>query len=293
MLPDDEINRSERLKDYATEFLFAQRVMDIGVAAIERYAATKSGTFDDRTRMIVCGLLVRAVRQYRALIALAEWGLVDNMEVFARSLFENLLAVRFIVNEPKPLSRCSLELRGCRARLPRIPKTVSAVDFRATLYESYWIINTNKRAQRSAMTHGFKRSVPKRSKRKLAMHASSAEITIGRDWLKAQKESAGYSGLSIALLAEQCGVGPVHTAAYGLLCLKSHANNALDYFDDRGGKIAILVGGCEQKLQVMMHMAADFFLLLIADVNRACSLGLPVTYRRGRVTLGEDHERDE
>ena len=278
MLPFDENNRKERMEDYAQDFCLGQAMVNLGVTTITHLADAIPKGMTATTKAVVGGLTVRAIRQFRGIFALAEWGLVEDMEILCRSLFENALAVRFVLRPARRRKACSAALRARLAQLPVMPRRYRAVDFRAILYSAYWFIRTDKKAGGARAVRGLKRFSSKKTRDALSGAASEAQKLLG-SWSKAQKD--GYSGLSINLLAEYCGLGDMHTAVYGLMCSKTHANDALAHMDiaDDGSWIAS-VGGHELKLQATMHLAANFLGIILHDVNRAFRLGLDAEHAK-------------
>ena len=288
MLPLDEENRAERIKEFEAQFHFALQMVDTGAEVVNAIASIRPRRMTMTTKAVIAGLAVRGLRQYRGIIALAEWGLVEDMEILSRSLYENLLALRFIARPAKRFAACSSELRSSRSKLPRIPRRYRAIDFRAVLYASSFFATVEKKIAAAKQLRGMKRLLSNANTQANDTIAADARQYLGADWLAAQKRFGGYSGLRIHLLAEQCGLATMHLSIYGIMSTRTHANDGLAYMEKDGSTWVVPIAGNEAKLAVNMSLAAEIFAILLLDLDRLFRLQLSA---RCREVLRPFHNR--
>ena len=223
MLPGEDENRNEIAKLLLPVWPFAVGVLEAGLNLQAEIGSAKHQSLHPITRMVIVGLLVQEIRKYRSAILLAEFALDEAETMVARSLFEGLLAVRFILTKPKRADSCSPGVSGKLKRLPPIPKRRAAVEFRADLYGVYSTLRTHSIVSQASAVDGLKRTASPKRVTKTADWIAGIERRIGRRWTSFLQRAKSYSGLNVAEQAEAYRLLVPYRGIYGLQSFQTHA----------------------------------------------------------------------
>lgn len=228
MLPREDENRELILSHFADHFTVAKDLLNEVVAT--QSALMKAAESSSRPPVVVhlgLGFLAQSLRRFRSIVLLCEHGYLENAEILDRSLFETLLAVRFVLRKPKRISACSTELQGARRKLPPIPKKSQACEFRAALYIASEMVRFHRLGEDILQVPGNKRFLDSESRRRMQEAADEAERNIGPHWRRILQRGS-FSGLSVKHLAECYGLQEHHRKLYGVQSTKVHAGGACD-----------------------------------------------------------------
>ena len=121
MMPQEEENRQAILQECRGPLMAARELLSVAFSLSERLDLnTMLSRVQPRTALVLKGLLAREIQQCRAAISICEIGLDDSAFIMVRSLFEGLLALRFIIAKPIRFSACSPGLQAARQKQPPI-----------------------------------------------------------------------------------------------------------------------------------------------------------------------------
>ena len=197
-----------------------------------------------------------------------EIGHKENAEILTRTLFEGLLAIRFILHRPKRLDACTPGLRGARRKLPRLPSNRRAVDIRALLYAAMPLLQIHRlRTQNLAVLAEVSAE--------MAQAIKEAKKEIGSIWYRVLTTGRRtYSGLSVKDLAETYRLEAYYERAYGIQSTAVHANDPLRFVRFDRGTIYLQLAGNIDDIPMAMHLAAGVLGLMFRDITRAFDLRL-------------------
>jgi hypothetical protein len=190
-------------------------------------------TPDVRCYGLAMGLYVKACKQFRAIIAVSELGLVSEGDILLRALFETVLALHFLLKQ-----RLVMKSNGKRLAMPPGRLTTG---FRASLYLASAVFESERRFNAFRNTHRLKRWVKKLGdERETQEQVRQAVALIGSEWAEKLRKSKSYAGVSIRDLAESLGVLPYYNSVYAFQCQSSHAKDAIDHVDfEKNGKAQV------------------------------------------------------
>jgi hypothetical protein len=223
VLPAEVENREEIAFLLSSVWPFAQGVLQAGLELQTAIGSAKFQAVEPITRLVLVGLLVQELRKYRSALLLAEFGLDEAETMVARSLFEGLLAARFIVSRPKRADSCSPGVRGKLKSQPNIPKGRAAVEFRANVYAIYPTLRTEALFRQAGNVDGLKRTASRKRQMQAAAWIAGIEQRIGKPWTSFLQRAKSYSGLNIAEQAEAYRLSLVYRGVYGLQSFHAHA----------------------------------------------------------------------
>jgi uncharacterized protein DUF5677 len=216
MLPNEDDNRREIQARFSGDFELSKRLIDELVRFLDQLLEMDFSV-SDNLKAFVLGTVAREIRRYRSIVALCELGLVENAEGLMRTMYEGMLSLRYVLNVTIPQAEQSTELRNRLARLIP-PGDVEIQEFRFDLYRT----RAASTALRLAEEYGEQDSEDARALR------DGVQASIPEPWQRAQRNGS-YSGLSIKLLAEYCGMAEYHKKVYPLHCFITHANDAMSF----------------------------------------------------------------
>ena len=229
MMPNEDENREEIAKLLLPVWPFALGVLQAGLDLQAAIGGAKHRSLHPITRMVIVGLLVQEIRKYRSALLLAEYGLDEAETMVARSLFEGLLAARFIVMKPKRADSCSPGVSGKLKSLPPIPKGRTTVEFRADLYAAYPTLRTEAIVSQASKVDGLKRTASPKRLTKMVDWIAEIERRIGKRWTSFLRRAKSYSGLNVAEQAEAYRLLSLYRGVYGLQSFHTHAITGARY----------------------------------------------------------------
>ena len=164
------------------------------------------------------GLWIKMCKQYRAMLALCELGLVEDAETIVRSLFESTLHIHFL------LKRWPKRSQGWRTA-PRLPK---AIEVRADVYLARDALEEDKRLNVWKNSRGCRRAARRIAPAAAAMLAS-AESMVGCDWMKWLRSDQGKGAFKVEMMSKNFGLQRWYDAVYRTQSRIAHGGDALDH----------------------------------------------------------------
>jgi hypothetical protein len=269
MLPDEGNNRESIRKAYGRCLDLGAVFVGAGAKAIELCCENK--TLDTRAMRFGLGMLAMSTRRLRAIIALLELGLVEDAEILLRSLFESLLAFRFVFRRQRALQRCSPGLQQALKRWPKIPSTMPAPVFRALLYDAHEMFQTANTFKEGKSVKGIARRCAS-SERRIAPIVTGVAKLIGPWHAILTNRPYTYSGLTVAQLAELYGLQKLHRSVYALMSIKTHGGRATQSVTVDGEQGGVRMHGEIEMLSTVALTSMAVFGMLLGDANRAFAL---------------------
>jgi len=221
--PDEESIRNDVARDCGDIIDLAKRVLSSWMTVGRSHGYTKSALPPEVINAAYV-LDVRACRQFRSVVELCMRGEAHDASILTRTMFENLLALEFVL---KP--RISLKPYKNRYK-SKAPSSMSRL-LRARLYLTYfgfqWEVlksRNSKKARANRRARQLASQVPKQVR-------DHYESLIGSVWVERFKQHPRtYSGLTVSELAQ--AIGPVYAIWYNVVyAIQSgdvHASNAAE-----------------------------------------------------------------
>lgn len=264
-------NRAELVRHFLADFARSQLAEAVLCEALNR-AQLVAVIPNLHLRVVVCGLTAAAVRRHRATVSLCEIGLLTEATIMTRSLFETLLAERFVLKRPKSRKHCSPELQSVLGKVPKIPDRYEAKVFRAILYQVTWLIHQHRHVGKVITQRGSRRVIPKQALTRRAADVADMIKTIGPKWEQTiLKHPKTYSGLNVAQMAEVYGMVRYYNL-YHSLSATAHGSDATR--NVRVEQATILLIDDADRLPNTLTSAALLVHQFADDLNRAFKLGL-------------------
>ncbi len=213
MLIDEQQVADEISKRDAHQLALADECVAVGTELLARTTlkVLKRAGITQQVVHVTAGLLVKATRLLRATRLLYGRGLAAEGDILVRTLFETLVAVRFVL---KP--RVTLRENG--TPLAKIPGKPLTTHFRACLYFAHQELEYQK---------GLvgRRGFTKKDRQHVADRVDLALKTIGTEWAKRLK-GGNYAGVHLRALCGSIGIGHIYDALYRPLSWAVHARDA-------------------------------------------------------------------
>lgn len=263
MLPEEQANKDHVQKLYGHLFARGREGLTAGVELIE--ALVKANYPHRRTKATIAAILADQIVRYRAMVAVCELGDSSNADILGRTIYEGVLAERFILKRRYKAANTR--------KLPKLPSGVVASDFRALLYGAAPKLKFCRTIETTAKSRGLKRF----SKARLALAATirdEVKKEIGTTWYGILNNQPNtYSGLSVQDLAKCCAMGQQHGAIYPMQSGNAHANWAIDRLRVSGSQHQIQLHGDHERLPAVMSSNLRLFVMMLRDINRVFKLG--------------------
>lgn len=175
-----------------------------------------------RPQVITHGLWIKICKQYRSIIVLCELGLVEDAEVIARSLFESVLQVVFIVKR-------GIRVERGWSNAPKPPTGGFSSGFRATLCVVRPIIQAHRKATHSQKKRGLRR-VLRPILAATAGQVDLAKALLGMEWFEwLSNKGASKNAFSVETMAGNLGLARYYEVIYRWQSEIVHAADALNH----------------------------------------------------------------
>ncbi|HUT90875.1 MAG TPA: DUF5677 domain-containing protein [Thermoguttaceae bacterium] len=221
--PEEESIRKAIERECGDTISLAKRALN-SWTTIQRSHGYRRSSLPPEVKNAAYVLDIRACRQFRSVIELCMRGEAHDASILARTMFENLLALEFVL---KP----RISLKPYRKRYKHDAPSSMPRLLRARLYLTYYGFQWEAFRSR----HGSKPGV-RRHARRLASCVpeqilKNYESLIGSIWVERfTKRARTYSGLTVAELSQ--AIGPVYARWYNVVyAIQSgavHASNAAE-----------------------------------------------------------------
>lgn len=199
MLPNesDAICRIER--DLRDELDNAKRLLRVGLNAPQHSAGNQVNELSRLTsqlQFVVC------CRQFRSIIACAEFGDDLTIEILTRSMFEALVTMLFVLQPRVRLWKWQQVKGGSRKRVPVKSHGESLTpEFRAWLFRAHQEFQHHDWARRFSHIRGVKRAADSLRRRLGDQELKLCIDRIGVKWAEVLLRAGAYSGLKFGELA--------------------------------------------------------------------------------------------
>jgi hypothetical protein len=208
-------------------------------------------------------------------VAVCEIGFQDSAYVLIRSLYEGMLALRFVISEPIAESSQSEKLRKAIKSLPVIPVGDKGVAFRAEMYMGSRVAMMLNELNDPVVNAAVASVVPADVVDGYRKDVEELRERLGDAWVDQFGERPWtYSGLNVRHLAESRGLLEIHAKNYSLLCSSSHAHDGIHFvvslIDETVG---VKMVGDIDRLKTALQMGCAFIGQSLIDINDFYSLG--------------------
>lgn len=262
MLPHENENRAEIQRSFGDEFARSQCLIDGCIAFLDRLRDADM-PFADEAKAFILGTYVREVRRYRSIIAECELGLLENAFALMRAMYEGMLSLRYVLNQTVSAKEQSEGLQSTLSKLPALAQDMPVQEFRTQLYHAMDALTVLQLASSlnesdSAATNKFKQLVDR----------------IPEAWRKVhQQHPRTYSGITVAQLAEYCGMARLHRELYYQQCHVTHANDAMRFVRPDGeGNAWILLSSSIVRLPETLRLAASLLFRIVETLESGLGL---------------------
>ena len=235
MLPFEGQNRREIQEQFKDYFDRSQRLLDLGVQLVQELAKTEAKTAPI-VKAACVAIAYDALRRYRSIVILAELGYTENSNILSRSLFELVLAGRFVLGKFRKRKSTNQKKKS---GIPQAPKRFDKQAFRAYLYALSSAIKLAGLVNEISTTKGRKRTFDKATRQLVAQSVNRIELFLGKQAASEIRKQGTYSGMTVFQLATACGLREEYVGAYKILCETSHAADAFQRLDINADRIAL------------------------------------------------------
>ena len=271
MLPHEDENRRGIQGHFGEDFALSATLLSECVRFLDQVRQVDMGVANE-TKAFVLGTMVREIRRYRSIVAECELGLLENAFGLMRTMYEGMLSLRYVLGATLPTGKQSPGLRQRLKELPPPLANMKTPDFRARQY----FAKAADTALRLADDIGENDSGE-------ADRCRDVRGSVPEPWQVAQRKAGNFSGLSIAQLAEYCGVLDVHRRLYYLECHVTHANDAVSFVrvDDDGNawvQLATEVG----QTRLLLCLASGILFQVVQTVETAfgCDANMETVFQK-------------
>jgi hypothetical protein len=222
-LPGEDELRNAIRATLAVEFQTASDLLDIGISIFRPTVRPVPKEEMDHFEAWMClGIVAKACRQYRAVVALVEFSLGDVADSIGRMLAETMLAAQFLM-------RPTLILKQGGKPLPDVPGYPLTTAFRTKLYLAHDAASTLKTIKEMAKHGEIRAEDADRVVALAEREANQAAAEIGDEWAGRQKSRGSYSGLTVLELAESIGMPFLYHTFYRPASPGVHGTDARKY----------------------------------------------------------------
>jgi Family of unknown function (DUF5677) len=222
-LPGEDELREHIRANLATEFQLTSELLNLGMGIFRPTTRAKPAADLEHFELWLClGIVAKACRQYRAIIALAEISLGDVAESNGRMLLETMLAANFLMQPTVALKQNGKAL----ADVPGYPLTTA---FRTKLYMAHDSASTLKTIRGMAEYGDIDKQEAAGIIALAEKHVKEDQDELGPEWVKRQKNSRNYSGVLVPDLADSLGMLNVYHSFYRPACSGIHGADARKY----------------------------------------------------------------
>jgi hypothetical protein len=224
-LPGEEELRHYIRAELSAELQVASDLLDIGTSIfLTPLRPNPKDPMDPFEVWLCLGIVAKACRQYRGIIALAEIALGDVADNNGRMLAETLLAAEFLM-------RPTLVLKRGGKPLPEVTGYPLTTGLRTKLYLAHDAASTLKTLREMAKHGEIEKEEAARALALAEQHAREEANEIGEEWAKRLKDSGSYSGVGVLDLAESIDMPFLYHTFYRPASAGVHATDARKYIE--------------------------------------------------------------
>src|SRR6266478_3868902 len=224
-LPGENELREYIRANLASELRLASELLNLGMGIFSPSTRARLPEPMDYFELFLSlGIIAKACRQYRGIVALAEISLGDVAESNGRMLLETMLAANFLMQENVALKRDG-------ALLPNVPGYPLTTAFRAKLYDAHDAMSTLKTLRGMAKNGDIEKGEADRAIALAEKQVKETQDEIGPEWVSRQKGSDSYAGVRIRDLADSLGKTFIYHMFYKPACPGVHGADARKFVD--------------------------------------------------------------
>jgi len=224
-LPGEDELRDSIRSQLASEFQVASRLLDIGTSIfLNPVNLEPDGELDPFELHICLGIVFKACRQYRGIVAVAEISLGDVAESNGRMLLETMLTAEFLMRPVVTLKRGGKQL-------PDVPGYPLTRLLRSRLYLAHDAASTLKTLRGMASSGDLQCPDADRVLRLAESQVQEQYNEIGPDWTERLKQAKTFSGVSALDLADSLGLLAIYHAFYHPASARIHGSDASRYIE--------------------------------------------------------------
>jgi hypothetical protein len=224
-LPGEDELRNLIRAELASELQVAADLLEVGTSIfLSPIRPNPKDGMDHLEAWIGLGIVAKACRQYRGIIALAEIALGDVADNNCRMVAETLLAAEFLM-------RPTLVLKRGGKPLPEVHGYPLTIAFRTKLYVAHDAASTLKILREMAKHGEIDAEEAARAVALAEQHAKEEADEIGPEWAKRQKDSGSYSGVGVLDLAESIEMPFLYHTFYRPASAGVHGTDARKYIE--------------------------------------------------------------
>jgi hypothetical protein len=224
-LPGEEELQEHIRAKLANELEFASDLLVLSMGIFSPSTRAKPPEPMEYFELFLClGIIAKACRQYRGILALAEISLGDVAESNGRMLLETMLAANFLMQ-----STVTLKREG--KPVPEVPGLPLTPAFRTKLYLAYDATSTLKLLRGMAENGDIDKQEAASAIAIAQTHEKENHREIGPEWVKRQKGSDSYSGVRLRDLADSFGKAFIYHTFYRPACAGVHGADARKFAD--------------------------------------------------------------
>ena len=198
-LPGEDELREHIRANLAKEFQLASNLLNLGMGIFSPSTRAKPPEPMEHLELFLClGIIAKACRQYRGILALTEISLGEVAESTGRMLLETMFAADFLM-------QAKLTLKQGGKPVPDVPSFSLTTAFRTKLYLAHDAANSLKYLRGMADNGDFDKQEAASVIALAEKHAKETEDEIGQEWARRQKAARSYSGVLIHDLADSLG----------------------------------------------------------------------------------------
>jgi hypothetical protein len=226
-LPGENELRDFIRAELAAELQVASDLLDLGTGIFQPTVRPVPKDAMDHLEAWMClGIVAKACRQYRGIVALVEIALGDVADSNGRMLAETMLAAEFLM-------RPTLILKRGKKPLPEVPGYPLTTAFRTKLYLAHDAASTLKTLREMVKHREIDAEEGARTVALAEQQAKEGADEIGPEWARRQKESGSYSGISVLDLAESIDMPFLYHAFYRPASAGVHGTDARKYVEPK------------------------------------------------------------
>jgi hypothetical protein len=246
-LENEDAVRLEYLLENKEALLMSANLLTLSMRLLDarKYEFAELPDLDGHAISVVSGLTTKMIRLYRAVHAVAETGLSGEGGILVRSMFEALVALKFIL-----LENVDLRLSDGKPLIvpPELPPDRS---LRARLFSIRTALDCNRKLVQFSKARDQNDPVVRLAASTSPVPMSTIESAIGPTWASRLEKSKTYHGLrTLRDLCRSLDMQDVYEQVYWILSDRSHAGSLHSYFDADaidGFTVRLFSGPSEEK----------------------------------------------
>jgi len=283
-LPGEDELRKHIRAALANEFEVASDLLVVGMGIFSPSTRAKPPEPIEHFELFLClGIIAKACRQYRGILALAEISLGDVAESNGRMLLETMLAANFLMQSTVTLKRDGRPV-------PEVPGFPLTPAFRTKLYLAHDATSTLKLLRGMAENGDIDKGEAASAIAIAETHEKESHGEIGPEWVKRQNGSDSYSGVRLRDLADSFGKQFIYHTFYRPACPGVHGADARKFAhvaENADGSLTFSMVSSPQGIAEALVLSSMAMLDVLDVANKRLGLGIGERLRdlvqRGRL----------